>query len=76
MENPGSWMWDMGMRHKLPIVTIVLNNAEWGMSRNAQNLLYGKNREVIVALQDTRYETVARGFGAGTLGARRRRTGG
>jgi acetolactate synthase-1/2/3 large subunit len=33
------------------------------MSRNAQNLLYGKNREVIVALQDTAYETVAEGFG-------------
>jgi acetolactate synthase-1/2/3 large subunit len=54
---------DTMMRHKLPIVTVVLNNAEWGMSRNAQNLLYGKNREVIVALQDTHYETVAQGFG-------------
>lgn len=54
---------DTMVRHKLPIVTVILNNAEWGMSRNAQNLLYGKNREVIVALQDTRYEDVARGFG-------------
>lgn len=54
---------DTMMRHKLPIVTVVLNNAEWGMSRNAQNLLYGKNREVIVALEDTHYEQVARGFG-------------
>jgi acetolactate synthase-1/2/3 large subunit len=54
---------DTMMRHELPIVTVVLNNAEWGMSRNAQNLLYGKNREVIVALEDTHYETVAEGFG-------------
>ncbi|RYY27654.1 MAG: thiamine pyrophosphate-binding protein [Sphingomonadales bacterium] len=54
---------DTMMRHNLPIVTVVLNNAEWGMSRNAQNLLYGKNREVIVALQETKYETVAEGFG-------------
>ena len=54
---------DTMMRHRLPIVTVILNNAEWGMSRNAQNLLYGKNREVIVALQDTHYETVAQGFG-------------
>jgi len=54
---------DTMMRHKLPIVTVILNNAEWGMSRNAQNLIYGKNREVIVALQDTHYEMVARGFG-------------
>jgi acetolactate synthase-1/2/3 large subunit len=54
---------DTMARHKLPIVTVVLNNAEWGMSRNAQNLLYGRNREVIVALEDTRFETVAEGFG-------------
>jgi acetolactate synthase-1/2/3 large subunit len=54
---------DTMVRHNLPIVTVVLNNAEWGMSRNAQNLLYGKNREVIVALRDTRYDEVARGFG-------------
>lgn len=54
---------DTMMRHGLPIVTVILNNAEWGMSRNAQNLLYGKNREVIVALQDTNYDAVARGFG-------------
>ena len=51
------------VRHELPIVTVVLNNAEWGMSRNAQNLLYGKNREVIVALTDTHFETIAQGFG-------------
>ena len=51
------------VRHKLPVVTVVLNNAEWGMSRNAQNLLYGKNHEVIVALEDTHFETVAEGFG-------------
>lgn len=54
---------DTMVRHRLPIVTVILNNAEWGMSRNAQNLLYGKNREAIVALEDTHYETVAQGFG-------------
>lgn len=54
---------DTMVRHNLPVVTVVLNNAEWGMSRNAQNLLYGKNREVIVALEDTHFETVAEGFG-------------
>lgn len=51
------------VRHGLPIVTVVLNNFEWGMSRNAQNLLYGKQREVIVALEDTRFDLVAKGFG-------------
>ena len=54
---------DTMVRHKLPIVTVILNNAEWGMSRNAQNLLYGKNHEVIVALEDTHFETIAEGFG-------------
>jgi acetolactate synthase-1/2/3 large subunit len=54
---------DTMVRHGLPIVTVILNNAEWGMSRNAQNLLYGRNREAIVALNDTRYEIVAQGFG-------------
>jgi acetolactate synthase-1/2/3 large subunit len=54
---------DTMMRHKLPIVTVVLNNAEWGMSRNAQNLLYGRQREVIVALAETHFETVGEGFG-------------
>lgn len=54
---------DTMVRHGLPIVTVILNNAEWGMSRNAQNLLYGKDREVIVALEDTRYDIVASGFG-------------
>jgi len=51
------------VRHRLPIVTVILNNSEWGMSRNAQNLLYGKQHEVIVALDDTHYEIVANGFG-------------
>ncbi|RIV75584.1 thiamine pyrophosphate-binding protein [Pelagerythrobacter aerophilus] len=54
---------DTMVRHGLPIVTVILNNSEWGMSRNAQNLLYGKDREVIVALDDTRYDLVASGFG-------------
>ena len=54
---------DTMVRHDLPIVTVILNNSEWGMSRNAQNLLYGKDREVIVALDDTRYDLVASGFG-------------
>lgn len=54
---------DTMVRHDLPIVTIVLNNAEWGMSRNAQRLIYGDNREAIVRLRDTAYDAVARGFG-------------
>lgn len=54
---------DTMARHKLPILTVILNNAEWGMSRNAQSLLYGKNRETIVSLADVDFDVVARGFG-------------
>ncbi len=54
---------DTMARHRLSIVTIILNNAEWGMSRNAQSLIYGPNRETIVTLADTHFETVAQGFG-------------
>ena len=54
---------DTMARHKLPVLTVVLNNAEWGMSRNAQSYLYGKNHEVIVRLADVAYDAVAEGFG-------------
>lgn len=54
---------DTMARHKLPVLTVVLNNSEWGMSRNAQVMLYGKNQETIVALADVAYDTVASGFG-------------
>jgi len=54
---------DTMARHSLPILTIILNNSEWGMSRNAQALLYGGNRETIVSLADVEYDAVARGFG-------------
>jgi acetolactate synthase-1/2/3 large subunit len=54
---------DTMVRHDLPILTVILNNAAWGMSRNAQLLLYGANREVIVSLASTDYDIVAKGFG-------------
>lgn len=54
---------DTMARHGLPVITIVLNNAEWGMSKNAQALIYGTNRETIVSLADTKFELVAEGFG-------------
>lgn len=54
---------DTMARHKLPVLTIVLNNSEWGMSHNAQALLYGENQEAIVKLADVAYDVVADGFG-------------
>lgn len=54
---------DTMVRHRLPIVTVVLNNACWGMSQHGQDLVYGENRRSIVGLADTHYEQVAAGFG-------------
>jgi acetolactate synthase-1/2/3 large subunit len=55
---------DTMVRHNLPILTVILNNSIWGMSKNSQAMLYGENREAIVALNDTDYDAVAKGFGA------------
>lgn len=51
------------VRHKLPIVTVVMNNACWGMSQHGQDLVYGSNRRSAVALADTNYHEVAVAFG-------------
>jgi acetolactate synthase-1/2/3 large subunit len=55
---------DTMVRHGLKVVTVVLNNACWGMSQNGQDLIYGQNRRAIVTLRDTDYDKVAEGFGA------------
>lgn len=54
---------DTMMRHKLPIVTVVLNNHVWGMSIHGQQIMFGANYNAITRLGDTRYSSVAAGFG-------------
>ena len=54
---------DTMVRHELPIVAIVLNNACWGISRTGQDIVFGKNRRSIVGLANTRYDQVAIAFG-------------
>ncbi|MFV0309167.1 MAG: thiamine pyrophosphate-binding protein [Desertimonas sp.] len=56
--------WDTMVRHGLPIVTIVFNNASWGMSIHGQRAVYGDDGDVISRLAPTRYDLVAEGFGA------------
>ncbi len=56
--------WDTMVRHELPIVTIVFNNACWGMSIHGQHAVYGADGDVISRLAATRYDLVAEGFGA------------
>lgn len=55
--------WDTMVRHGLPIVTVVLNNACWGMSIHGQHAVYGDGNDVVTRLKPTRYDAVAEGFG-------------
>ena len=54
---------DTMVRHRLPIVTVVNNDQQWGMSAHGQELLYGKDRKVVTELAPTRYDLAAAGFG-------------
>ncbi|MGX1163688.1 acetolactate synthase-1/2/3 large subunit [Arthrobacter sp. SLBN-100] len=55
---------DTMVRHELPIVVIVNNDAQWAMSSHGQDLLYGPGNRVVTELRHTRYDLVAEGFGA------------
>ncbi len=54
---------DTMARHGLPVITIVMNNACWAMSKNAQDLVFGIPRRAAVMLEDTAYEQVAIALG-------------
>lgn len=53
---------DTYVRHGLPIVTIVLNNACWGMSINAQHVMWS-GKDIAARLQRTRYDLIAEACG-------------
>jgi acetolactate synthase-1/2/3 large subunit len=55
---------DTMVRHRLPIVTVVVNNACWGMSIHGQQAVYGAEAGIASRLADTDYDAVARGLGA------------
>ncbi len=54
---------DTMVRHQLPIVVVVNNDQQWGMSAHGQDLLYGPDRRVVTDLAAVRYEQAAAGFG-------------
>lgn len=54
---------DTMVRHELPIVTAVLNNAVWGMSIHGQTAMYGGDGEAITRLADSGYERITEVFG-------------
>jgi acetolactate synthase-1/2/3 large subunit len=54
---------DTMVRHNLPIVVVVNNDQQWGMSAHGQELIYGKDKKVVTVLSPTRYDQAAAGFG-------------
>jgi acetolactate synthase-1/2/3 large subunit len=54
---------DTSVRHGLPIVVVVSNNAAWGIERNAQIADFGAGRVVATELRDVRFDEVARALG-------------
>src|SRR5581483_996512 len=54
---------DTAVRHKLPIVIIVGNDAGWGLERELQSFATGSSETVACELRDTRYDIVMKGFG-------------
>ncbi len=54
---------DTMARHGLPVVTVINNDAQWGMSAHGQDLIFGSGRRVATNLAPTRYDLAAAGFG-------------
>lgn len=54
---------DTMARHGIPAVTMVFNNASWGMSQHGQQAVFGESGRVVSALADSAYEQVAIAFG-------------
>jgi acetolactate synthase-1/2/3 large subunit len=54
---------DTMARHRLPILTVIFNNAAWGMSQHGQELVFGRQNIAAVKLAPSAYDVVAQGLG-------------
>ena len=54
---------DTMVRHKLPIVAVVMNNHSWAASQHFQEIVSGKDRLLGTELRDANYHEVASAFG-------------
>ncbi len=54
---------DTAVRHSVPFVTVVANDAAWGMEKNLQLGIYGRGRVIASELRATRYDELMRVFG-------------
>jgi len=55
---------DTMVRHRLPIVVVVMNNRSWGASQHFQEIVSGRENVLGTRLGDARYHDVAKAFGA------------
>jgi acetolactate synthase-1/2/3 large subunit len=56
---------DTAVRHKLPLVVIVGNDAGWGLERELQSFAVPNQPTVACELQSARYDLVMQAFGGG-----------
>ena len=56
---------DTAVRHKLPIVVIVGNDAGWGLERELQSAAIPNAPTVACELQASRYDLIMQAFGGG-----------
>jgi len=54
---------DTALRHKLPIVVVIVNDGAWGMVKAGQISMYGPGRVVATDLGYVRYDKWVEGFG-------------
>ena len=54
---------DTAVRHNLPVIIVVGNDAGWGLERELQSALTGEGSTVACELRSTRYDLVMKGFG-------------
>jgi acetolactate synthase-1/2/3 large subunit len=54
---------DTAVRHKLPVVAVLVNDGAWGMIKAAQIGMYGRDRLVASELGHVRYDKWVEGFG-------------
>jgi len=54
---------DTAVRHKLPVVAVIVNDGAWGMIKAAQIGMYGRDRLVASELGHVRYDKWVEGFG-------------
>ncbi|MBI2940730.1 MAG: thiamine pyrophosphate-binding protein [Chloroflexi bacterium] len=54
---------DTAVRHRLPFVTVVANDAAWGMEKMQQIGTFGADRIVAADLQPTRYDRIVEALG-------------